>query len=39
MSHRRWRGGLASFVNPMTYFQVIRLLHFYGYSHVSRAST
>ena len=26
--------GLTSFVNPMTYFQAIRLLHFYGYSHV-----
>ena len=34
MSHRRWRGVLTSFLDPMTYFQVIRLLHYYGYSHV-----
>jgi acetyltransferase-like isoleucine patch superfamily enzyme len=34
MSGRRWRGLLASFLNPMTYFQVVRLLHYYGYSHV-----
>lgn len=34
MSRRRWRGVLTSFLDPMTYFQVIRLLHFYGYTHV-----
>ena len=34
MSHRRWRGVLTSFLDPMTYFQVVRLLHYYGYSHV-----
>jgi acetyltransferase-like isoleucine patch superfamily enzyme len=34
MSGRRWRGLLASFLNPLTYFQVVRLLHYYGYSHV-----
>jgi acetyltransferase-like isoleucine patch superfamily enzyme len=34
MSGRRWRGVLASFLDPMTYFQVIRLLHYYSYTHV-----
>jgi acetyltransferase-like isoleucine patch superfamily enzyme len=34
MSRRRWRGVLTSFLDPMTYFQVIRLLHYYGYTHV-----
>jgi acetyltransferase-like isoleucine patch superfamily enzyme len=34
MSHKRWRRVLTSFVDPMTYFQAIRLLHYYGYSHV-----
>ena len=26
--------GLRSLLDPMTYFQVVRLLHFYGYAHV-----
>jgi acetyltransferase-like isoleucine patch superfamily enzyme len=34
MSGTRWRGLVASFLNPWTYFQVVRLLHYYGYSHV-----
>lgn len=34
MSGRQWRGLIASFLNPLTYFQVVRLLHYYGYSHV-----
>ena len=34
MSGRRWRGIVASFLDPLTYFQLVRLLHYYGYSHV-----
>jgi acetyltransferase-like isoleucine patch superfamily enzyme len=34
MRGRRWPGILASALDPMTYFQVVRLLHYYGYSHV-----
>ena len=34
MRGRRWTGVLASFLDPMTYFQLVRLLHYYGYSHV-----
>jgi acetyltransferase-like isoleucine patch superfamily enzyme len=34
MKSRSWSGVLRSFVDPMTYFQVVRLLHFYSYSHV-----
>ena len=30
----RIRGAIRSLVDPGTYFQVVRLLHFYGYSHV-----
>lgn len=30
----RWRGVLATFLDPMTYFQAVRLLHYYGYAHV-----
>jgi len=26
--------GLRSLLDPMTYFQVVRILHYYGYSHV-----
>ena len=31
---KRWRGIVSTFLDPLTYFQAIRLLHFYGYSHV-----
>lgn len=34
MKSRSWSGALRSFVDPMTYFQLVRLLHFYSYSHV-----
>lgn len=34
MRGRRWPGMLATIADPMTYFQVFRLLHYYGYSHV-----
>ena len=34
MRRRRWRGVLTSLVDPLTYFQVVRLLHYYGYTHV-----
>ena len=34
MSGRRWRGVLTSFLDPLTYFQPLRLLHYYSYSHV-----
>jgi acetyltransferase-like isoleucine patch superfamily enzyme len=34
MSGKRWRGVAASFLDPMTYFQVVRLLHYYAYTHV-----
>jgi len=34
MQGRRMPGVLATFLDPMTYFQVVRLLHYYGYSHV-----
>jgi acetyltransferase-like isoleucine patch superfamily enzyme len=30
----RWRGVLSTVLDPMTYFQVVRLLHYYSYSHV-----
>jgi len=30
----RWRGVLSTVLDPMTYFQVVRLLHYYAYSHV-----
>lgn len=28
------RGALSTLLDPMTYFQVVRLLHFYSYAHV-----
>jgi acetyltransferase-like isoleucine patch superfamily enzyme len=34
MRGRRWPGILTTIVDPMTYFQIGRLLHYYGYSHV-----
>ena len=34
MKSRSWSGVLRSFVDPMTYFQAVRLLHYYSYSHV-----
>ena len=34
MKSRSWSEALRSFADPMTYFQVVRLLHFYSYSHV-----
>lgn len=34
MSGKRWRRVFASFLDPLTYFQVLRLLHYYGYTHV-----
>jgi acetyltransferase-like isoleucine patch superfamily enzyme len=34
MKSRSWSEAVRSFVDPMTYFQAIRLLHFYSYSHV-----
>lgn len=34
MKSRSWSGALRSFVDPMTYFQAVRLLHYYSYSHV-----
>jgi acetyltransferase-like isoleucine patch superfamily enzyme len=34
MRGKRWPGILATMVDPMTYFQAVRLLHYYGYSHV-----
>jgi acetyltransferase-like isoleucine patch superfamily enzyme len=34
MKSRSWSGALRSFVDPMTYFQVVRLLHYYSYSHI-----
>lgn len=30
----RWRGALSTVLDPMTYFQVVRLLHYYAYAHV-----
>jgi acetyltransferase-like isoleucine patch superfamily enzyme len=30
----RLRGAIRSLVDPGTYFQAVRLLHYYGYSHV-----
>lgn len=33
MNRRLWRA-LGSFVDPRTYFQIARLLHFYSYAHV-----
>lgn len=30
----RWRGVLSTVLDPMTYFQAVRLLHYYSYSHV-----
>jgi acetyltransferase-like isoleucine patch superfamily enzyme len=34
MRGKRWPGILTTIVDPMTYFQIGRLLHYYGYSHV-----
>lgn len=34
MRGRRWPGVVTSFLDPMTYFQLVRLLHYYSYSHV-----
>ena len=34
MKSRSWSEALRSFADPMTYFQVVRLLHFYSYTHV-----
>jgi acetyltransferase-like isoleucine patch superfamily enzyme len=34
MKSRSWSGALRSFVDPMTYFQLVRILHYYSYSHV-----
>ena len=31
---KRLRGALRTLVDPGTYFQAVRLLHYYGYSHV-----
>lgn len=31
---RKLLGALKSFVDPRTYFQIVRLLHFYNYTHV-----
>jgi acetyltransferase-like isoleucine patch superfamily enzyme len=31
---RQTKGVLRSFLDPLTYFQLIRLLHYYNYSHV-----
>lgn len=30
----RWRRAFSTLLDPMTYFQPVRLLHFYSYSHV-----
>jgi acetyltransferase-like isoleucine patch superfamily enzyme len=30
----RWRGVFSTVLDPMTYFHVVRLLHFYSYAHV-----
>ena len=30
----RWRGVLSTVLDPMTYFHVVRLLHYYSYAHV-----
>jgi acetyltransferase-like isoleucine patch superfamily enzyme len=30
----KWRGVLSTVLDPMTYFQAVRLLHYYSYSHV-----
>ena len=38
MKSRSWSGALRSFVDPMTYFQAVRLLHYYSYSHVRPAA-
>ncbi len=34
MKSRSWSQAVRSFVDPMTYFQLARLLHYYSYSHV-----
>ena len=34
MKSRSWSGSPDRFVDPMTYFQAVRLLHYYSYSHV-----
>jgi acetyltransferase-like isoleucine patch superfamily enzyme len=34
MKSRSWSEALRSFADPMTYFQAVRLLHYYSYSHV-----
>lgn len=31
---KKWRGVLSTVLDPMTYFQLVRLLHFYAYAHV-----
>ena len=30
----KWRGVFSTVLDPMTYFQLVRLLHYYSYSHV-----
>ena len=34
MKSRSWSEALRSFADPMTYFQLVRILHYYSYSHV-----
>ena len=34
MKSRSWSEALRSFADPMTYFQAVRILHYYSYSHV-----
>jgi acetyltransferase-like isoleucine patch superfamily enzyme len=34
MKSRSWSEALRSFADPMTYFQLVRLLRYYSYSHV-----
>jgi acetyltransferase-like isoleucine patch superfamily enzyme len=34
LKSRSWTWALRSFVDPMTYFQLVRLMHYYSYSHV-----
>ena len=33
---KRGLRALVSFLDPRTYFQIVRLLHFYHYAHVSQ---
>jgi len=35
---KRLLGAIRSFVDPGTYVQVLRLLHYYGYSHTCRSA-